>query len=69
MELPEEYIEFSNVFSKNKAKQLPPYRDHDLSIQIEEDAILPLGPIYSLSAIEQKTLRKFINKNLKSGVI
>ena len=68
-ELPEEYMEFSDVFSKNKAKQLLPHHDHDLSIQIKGNAIPPLGPIYSLSAIEQKTLHEFINKNLKSGVI
>jgi len=68
-ELLEEYMEFSNVFSKNKAKQLPPHCDYDLSIQIEGDVIPPLGPIYSLSAIEQKTLHEFIDENLKSGVI
>jgi len=69
IEVPEDYLEFSDMFSKDKAKQLPPHHKHDLFIQIERDAKPPLGPIYSLSAIEQKTLRDFINENLKSGII
>jgi len=34
--VPKDYREFSDVFSKNKSKQLPPHCDHDLLIQIEE---------------------------------
>ena len=68
-ELPEEYLEFADVFSKNKSKQLPPHCNHDLSIQIEEGAKPPLDPIYSLSTLELKTLRDFIEENLKSGLI
>jgi len=40
--LPDEYLEFADVFNKNRSKQLPPHCDHDLSIQIEEGAKLPL---------------------------
>ena len=29
----------------------------------------PLGPIYSLSALELQTLREFLNKNLRTGII
>jgi len=67
--VPEDYQEFSDVFSKNKSKQLSPYRDHDLSIQIEEGTQPSLGPIYSLSALELTTLHEFIEDNLKLGLI
>ena len=68
-EIPKDYKEYADVFNKNKAKQLPPHRDHDLSIQIEEGSKSPLGPIYSLSTLELKTLHEFIKENLKSGLI
>ena len=36
---------------------------------MEEDAQPPVGPIYSLSVSKQKTLKKFIEKNLNTGFI
>jgi len=47
--VPECYHDFSDVFSKSKAKNLAPHRDYDLKIEIEEGAKPPLGPIYPLS--------------------
>ena len=67
--IPEDYKEYVDIFNKNKAKQLPPYRDHDLSIQIKEGSKPPLGPIDSLSTLELKTLCEFIEENLKLGLI
>jgi len=36
---------------------------------MEEGSVPPLGPIYSLSALELQTLRKFIEGNIKIGSI
>ena len=33
-----EYYEFTNIFSKTKAKVLTPYRSYDLKINLEEGA-------------------------------
>ena len=67
--VPSEYYEFTNVFSKSKAEVLAPHQPYDLKINLEEGAQPPVGPVYSLSASEQETLKKFIEENLNIGFI
>jgi len=67
--VPSEYYKFANVFSKTKAETLPSYYPYDLKINLEEDTQPPVGPIYSLSAFEQKVLKEFIEENLNMGFI
>jgi len=67
--IPSKYHEFTNVFSKTKAEVLAPYHLYDFQINLEEDAQPLVGPIYSLSASEQETLKKFIKENLNMGFI
>ena len=67
--VPSEYHKFANIFSKTKAEVLPPHHPYDLKINLEEDAQPLVGPIYSLSAFEQKALKKFIEENLNMGFI
>jgi hypothetical protein len=55
-DIPEVYHEFADVFSRQKANTLPPHRDCDLKINIDEGAKIPAGPIYPLSEFELKTL-------------
>jgi len=64
-----EYHEFTNVFSKTKAKVLASYHSYDLKINLEENTQPPVGLIYSLSASEQEILKEFIEKNLNMGFI
>src|SRR5271168_3960844 len=67
--IPEEYHDFSDVFSKTKADILAPHRPYDLKINFEEGASPPVGPMYSLSQSELGTLREFIGENLRIGFI
>jgi len=67
--LPKDYKEYADVFSMQKAKILPEHQLYDLAIQIERDKIPPLGPIYSLSALELETLQEFLEENTKIGII
>jgi len=67
--VPSEYHEFADVFSKTKAEVLPPHRPYDLKINLKEGAQPLVGPIYSLSASEQEALKEFIEKNLTTGFI
>jgi len=67
--VPSEYHEFANIFSKNKAEVLPPHHPYDLKINLEEGAHPPVGPIYSLSVSEQEALKEFIEENLNTGFI
>jgi len=69
LELPKEYMDYIDVFSKQKAKLLPDHWPFDLTIHLEDEKTLPLGPIYSLSSLELQTLHKFLDKNLKVRTI
>jgi hypothetical protein len=68
-DIPPEYHEFADVFSKAKASQLPPHREHDLKIDLEEGTSPPLGTLYSLSVTELEALRTFLDENLTNGFI
>jgi hypothetical protein len=67
--IPEEYHEFSNVFSKGKAETLPEHHPYNLKIDLEEGQAPPPGRMYSLSLSELGPLRTFIEDNIRSGFI
>jgi len=67
--VPSEYHEFADVFSKTKAEVLHPHHSYDLKINLEEGAQPLVGLIYSLSASEQEALKEFIEENLNTGFI
>ena len=66
--IPKEY-HVADVFSKSNASVLPPHREFDLKIKLEEGATPPPGRLYSLSLFELNTLREFIDENLSTGFI
>jgi len=67
--IPEEYHNFADVFSKYKAGKLAEHRPYDLKINLDEVTAPPFGPIYSLSQEELVALHKFIDENLATGFI
>ena len=67
--VPLKYHEFCDVFRKSRANTLPTHQPYDLKIKLEDGAIPPFGPIYSLSPHELQTLREFIDKHLANGLI
>jgi len=67
--VPSEYHEFADVFSKTKAETLPPHCSYDLKINLEESAQPLVGPIYSLLISEQEALKEFIEENLNTDFI
>ena len=67
--VPSEYHEFADVFNKTKAEVLASHCPYDLKINLKESVQPLVGPIYSLSASEQETLKKFIEENLNIGFI
>ena len=54
--VPKEDHEFSDVFNKIHADTLRPHKPYDLKIELEDRAIPPFSPIYSLSQSELKGL-------------
>ncbi|KAG6328585.1 hypothetical protein ID866_10504 [Astraeus odoratus] len=67
--IPLEYHNFADVFSKAKATELPPHRNFDLKIELEEGASPPLSTIYSLSPSELEALHTFLDEHLSYGFI
>jgi hypothetical protein len=47
-DIPNEFTEFSDVFSEDKVTELPPHQPYNLEIKLEEGAKPKWGPIYSL---------------------
>ena len=68
-DIPEEYHEFTKVFSKEEADKLPPHREYDHRIPVEEGKTPPFGPIYQLSPVELEVLKNYIDDHLRKGFI
>src|SRR5258708_30883058 len=65
----QEYHEFRDVFSGEKANALAPHQPYDLKINLEEGAKPFHRPIYSLSPPELTALREFLEENIRNGFI
>ena len=67
--IPKEYYDLADIFSKSNTSALPPHREFNLKIKLEEGATPSPGRLYSLSLFKLNTLQEFINKNLSTGFI
>ncbi|XP_073675909.1 cilia- and flagella-associated protein 74 [Garra rufa] len=67
--IPPVYQSFTDVFSKERATQLPPHRPWDCSIDLLPGAKLPHGKIYPLSRPEQEAMENYIQEALQQGFI
>jgi len=67
--IPAQYQEFVEVFSKEKAKTLPPHRPNDHMISLEPDYKLSYGQTYNLPEFESKTHNAYLEINLANGFI
>jgi hypothetical protein len=61
-DLPNEYHDFPDAFSKSKADTLARHQSYDLKIQLEDGASPPQPPIYSLSTLEVATCQDWFIK-------
>jgi len=68
-QIPEEYREYQDVFEPPKDGELPEYGPFDHKIRLKEEQEPIFKPIYQLSELESKTLKEYIDKNLKKGYI
>ena len=68
-EVPTEYHDFADVFSKSNAYTLAPHQPYDLKIEIPEGTAPPVTPMYPLYQLELQALRNFIEEHLRSGFI
>ncbi len=68
--VPSDYHQFLPMFAKNEAdKKLPPHRYVDHEINLIEGAKPPFGPLYSMSLLELRALKDYLEENLSKGYI
>ena len=70
VKISDEYSDFANFFSEEKASVLPECTKlNEHTINLEDGKQPPYGPIYSLSPVELETLKNYIEIYLKTGFI
>ena len=69
IEIPPEYQDLSEAFSKVRATQLPPHRRWDCSIDLLPGAPLPRSRVYPLSAKETAAMQEYVDEALRQGFI
>ncbi|KAL0147989.1 hypothetical protein M9458_056716, partial [Cirrhinus mrigala] len=67
--VPKEYLDLKEVFSKSRAASLPPHRPYDCAIELLPGISPPKGKLYSLSAPEREAMEKYISDSLAAGLI
>ena len=67
--IPPEYSEFADLFNKESAEQLPEHQPWDHTMPLVEGKQPPFGPIYPLSEFELRSLREYLDENLRKGFI
>ena len=67
--IPEEYHDFTDIFSKAKAEKLAPHRPYNLKINLEEGTSLPIVLMYPLSQSELEVLCNFLDDHLQTGFV
>ena len=67
--VPPEYSEFADLFNKESAEQLPEHQPWDHTMPLIEGKQPPFGPIYPLSEFELRSLREYLDENLRKGFI
>ncbi len=67
--LPTEYSDLAEAFSKKKASQLPNHRSVDCAIEILPNTIPPKGRIFPLSQPESEAMKLYIEEELAKGFI
>ena len=67
--IPEEYHDYADIFSKGKADTLPPHCRYNLKINLEDGTEPLIGLVLPFSQIELQALCEFIDEHLSSGFI
>ena len=63
------YHDYLDVFSEERANTLPPHREYDMHIQLEQGKKPPWGKLYGHSAVELAAMDTYLKTNLANGFI
>uniref|UniRef100_A0A671X748 Gypsy retrotransposon integrase-like protein 1 n=1 Tax=Sparus aurata TaxID=8175 RepID=A0A671X748_SPAAU len=67
--VPAEYHDLREVFSKDRALSLPPHRPYDCAIDLLPGSPLPTKRLYNLCKPEKEVMETYINNSLAAGLI
>ncbi len=67
--VPAKYHDLIDVFSKARAKKLPPDRPYNIRINTPDDAPLPFGLVHPLSGPDQDYLKDLLDEMMKKDFI
>ena len=68
--VPEEYRQYSKVFSESESERLPEHKPYDHGIDLKPDAPETLrSKVYPMPPNEQEELDRFLEENLRKGYI
>jgi hypothetical protein len=67
--IPQEFMDYSDVFQKSSADKLPEPSKWNYTIPLEQGTAPPFEPIYSLSEVDPKALDAYLKENLEKGFI
>jgi hypothetical protein len=67
LQLPKEYIEYTDVFFEEESTKLPESTRVEHAIIIEKEKNISYGPIYVLSTNKLRVLREYIKSSLTKG--
>ena len=67
--IPEPYLSFRDVFSKESFNELPEQKQWDHAIDLVPGSKPFSTKVYPISPVEQKEINDFLDKNLSSGHI
>ncbi len=68
-DLPMEYQDLTEAFSKSKASQLPPHQSNDCAIDLLPGAMPTRGRVFPLSQPESEAMKAYIEEELAKGFI
>jgi len=67
--VPPDYHDITELFSKCVAEELPPHCPYDHTIEIPQDQVPPLSPLWPKTPVELEELCKYIDENLHKSFI
>ena len=67
--VPPSLHDYLDIFSKESADELPHHAPYDHVITLQPGTSPPFGPIYSLSEVELKALKEYLQEHLNKGFI
>ncbi|XP_061625369.1 uncharacterized protein LOC133476250 [Phyllopteryx taeniolatus] len=68
-QVPTCYHDIKEVFSKSKAKSLPPHRPYACAVDLLPGTTPPRGRLFSLSGPEHMAMKEYVEESLPAGII